>query len=76
LGCESAEKWQLSSTSTIATVIINQPVKYVAENYSDRQQLDKENKITNAHGNLAKGCIAVARPPLQFTSTFAALTRM
>ena len=26
LGCESAENWQLSSTSTIAIVIITQPV--------------------------------------------------
>jgi len=26
LGCESAENWQLSSTSTIAIVIIIQPV--------------------------------------------------
>ena len=26
LGCESAENWQLSSTSTIAVVIITQPV--------------------------------------------------
>jgi len=26
LGCESAENWQLSSTSTIVTVIITQPV--------------------------------------------------
>ena len=26
LGCESAENWQLPSTSTIATVIITQPV--------------------------------------------------
>jgi len=26
LGCESAENWQLPSTSTIAIVIITQPV--------------------------------------------------
>jgi len=26
LGCQSAENWQLSSTSTIAIVIITQPV--------------------------------------------------
>jgi len=26
LGCESAENWQLSSTSTVAIVIITQPV--------------------------------------------------
>jgi len=26
LGCESAENWQLSSTSTIAIVIITQPI--------------------------------------------------
>jgi len=26
LGCESAENWQLLSTSTIAIVIITQPV--------------------------------------------------
>jgi len=26
LGCESTENWQLSSTSTIAIVIITQPV--------------------------------------------------
>jgi len=28
LGCESAENWQLSSTSTIAIVIITQPVSW------------------------------------------------
>ena len=28
LGCESAENWQLSSTSTIAVVIITQPVDW------------------------------------------------
>ena len=28
LGCESAESWQLSSTSTIAIVIITQPVSW------------------------------------------------
>ena len=28
LGCESAENWQLSSTSTIAVVIITQPVSW------------------------------------------------
>ena len=28
LGCESAENWQLSSTSTIATVIITQPASW------------------------------------------------
>jgi len=29
LGCESAENWQLLSTSTVAIVIITQPVKLI-----------------------------------------------
>jgi len=33
LGCESAENWQLSSTSTIAIVIITQPVGWYADTH-------------------------------------------